>query len=103
MSAQGKLRKVEGGYAVWCQGCEEYHVFDERWQFNGDFDKPTFTPSYLVKSTRPIDRPGFTCCHSFITDGTWHFLSDCTHVLKGQNIPLRNENNDNYGWDTKDD
>lgn len=92
MSAQGKLRKVEGGYAAWCHGCEEYHVFDERWQFNGDFDDPTFTPSYLVKSTRSKDKEGFVCCHSFLTNGVWQFLSDCTHELKNTNMPLRIEN-----------
>jgi len=36
---------------VMCPGCKHYHVFDQRWTFNGDFDKPTFTPSMLVNGS----------------------------------------------------
>lgn len=29
--------------------------FDERWTFNGDFEKPTFKPSMLVQY--PVENP----------------------------------------------
>lgn len=27
-------------------------------------------------------------CHSFVRNGVIEFLSDCTHALKGQHVPL---------------
>jgi len=72
-----------GAYAIYCSGCKSYHAFDERWTFNGDFEKPTFTPSMLVNQHRPESR-----CHSFVTDGKIQFLSDCFHDLAGQTLEL---------------
>ena len=37
-----------GGWMHYCPGCKSHHLFDERWTFNGDQEKPTFTPSMLV-------------------------------------------------------
>jgi len=56
------------------------------WTFNGDFDRPTFSPSILTQSTWS-DGSKF-CCHSFVTDGRIQFLGDCTHVLAGQTVDL---------------
>ncbi len=72
-----------GGYIIYCQGCKNHHAFDDRWTFNGDFDKPTFSPSMLVNKDRPESR-----CHSFVTDGKIQFLSDCFHKLAGQTLEL---------------
>jgi hypothetical protein len=78
------------------------------WTWNNDPVKPTFTPSVLVRSghympehvgpdcwctynaARPDDPSSFKCsvCHSFVTDGNIQFLSDCTHALAGQTVPL---------------
>ena len=56
------------------------------WGFNNDFDKPTFTPSYLLQWIGANDQ---NCvCHSFITDGNIQFLNDCTHDLAGQTIEI---------------
>lgn len=57
------------------------------WGFNGDMEKPTVTPSirvqhYLEKSGKMV------LCHSFITNGMIQFLSDSTHELAGQTVPL---------------
>lgn len=99
-----------------CPGCQTTHrvtlrdkVNGERpsWTFNGDYDRPTFTPSILVKSGHYCSgqegrecwctfeqrfgrKPPFTCgvCHSFVTDGMIQFLSDCTHALAGQTVAL---------------
>jgi len=75
------------------------------WGFNGDYDKPTFTPSVLVsgvKTTKDADgewdggwerdAAGNTIpevCHSFVTDGKIQFLGDSTHELSGQTVELR--------------
>lgn len=29
-----------------------------------------------------------TVCHCYVTDGIIQFLDDCTHSLKGQNVPI---------------
>jgi hypothetical protein len=115
---KGKLRTLEGGMvSFYCPGCKEYHgvaIEGEKrpkWDFNGDFEKPTFRPSILVKSGHYVDgynnnrcwctyneenpdKPApFKCglCHSFVTDGKIQYLSDCTHDLAGQTIELEDE------------
>jgi len=72
-----------GGYIIYCQRCKNHHAFDDRWTFNGDFEKPTFSPSMLVNKNEPRRR-----CHSFVTDGKIQFLSDCFHEFAGQTLDL---------------
>ena len=72
------------GYMIWCEACEQCHVFDARWTYNGDIDKPTFTPSLLV--THPN---GELRCHSFVTDGKIKYLPDCSHAMAGQTVELQ--------------
>lgn len=72
-----------GLYAIQCPGCNCLHGFDNRWAFNGDFEKPTFSPSMLVNGGDLSSR-----CHSFVTDGKIQFLSDCFHKFKGQTVDL---------------
>jgi hypothetical protein len=109
MSALGaKLRRMQGGLvAFWCPGCDGAHqvgVGDgpgPRWGFNGDGDKPTFTPSILVRGVQRMTddeyarimggehiEPRPFVCHSFVTDGRIRFLGDCTHSLAGQTVDL---------------
>lgn len=69
---------------IFCPGCKTGHAFDlSRWEFNGDLEKPTFSPSMLVNKDDPKSR-----CHSFVKDGNIQFLNDCFHELKGQTVPL---------------
>lgn len=96
------LRSLEGGrLAFRCPGCDEAHHIQvgegpgPRWGWNGDVDRPTFTPSVLVTSpANPDAGPGFEewlterRCHSFVTDGRIQFLGDCTHALQGQTVDL---------------
>ncbi len=71
------------GWWVECPGCETAHIYDKRWTFNGDVDKP----SYLGKRTwGPLKEK--RVCHSWVTDGKIQFLNDCTHRLKGQTVDL---------------
>ena len=101
------------GYRFNCPGCTVgrmggMHVLPTvpghhaMWRFNGDVDKPSFSPSILSRSGHYIrgrqedgcwcDRPHphFKCgiCHSFVRDGQIEYLSDCTHPLAGQTIAL---------------
>lgn len=82
-TAKGEL----AGYTFYCPGCREIHNINTRWEFNGDYDKPTFSPSILVQwDEGPMRRQ--MRCHSFIRDGNIQFLTDCTHDLSGKTIPL---------------
>lgn len=110
------LRSVQGGGLMfWCPGCNQSHMVTvgegagPRWGWNGDVERPTFTPSILVRQGHyvPGQPPGDGCycnwehkdqeefadlkcgiCHSFVTDGRIQFLDDCTHALAGQTVDL---------------
>jgi hypothetical protein len=51
------------------------------WTFDGNFDRPTFTPSLLYPNS-----PGR--CHLILTGGKLHFCADCDHALAGQVVDL---------------
>lgn len=109
MAARGVLRTVEGGGLMfWCPGCDGAHQVQvgagpgPRWGFDGNYERPTFTPSVLVRGSRPITdderrrimdgetiEPEPTVCHSFVRDGQVQFLGDCTHALAGRTVPLK--------------
>lgn len=107
----------------WCPGCNSPHSIQHgagsgpRWGWNGNADKPTFTPSVLTWWDEPanLDDPealksdcaealarreagatGDACkvplvskrCHSFVVDGAMQFLGDCTHAQAGQTVPI---------------
>ena len=99
----GILRDGTGNRLSWgCPGCNEAHGIQHgdgngpRWGWNGSTDKPTFTPSVLVRTGRAVDpshgapEPGDppTVCHSFVVDGQMQFLGDCDHKLAGQTVPI---------------
>lgn len=77
------------GFAFTCPGCGDIHAIPthgpKAWGFNGDLEKPTFTPSILARLPMP-DR--VHVCHSFVRDGQIQFLSDSTHALAGQTVAL---------------
>ena len=88
------IRNEENGSVVrflfWCPGCKNMHPFSvadappyTNWAFNGDLEKPTFTPSLLCNSQDPASR-----CHLFVTGGKIQFLGDCWHALKGQTVDM---------------
>lgn len=85
-----------------CPGCDDYHsVVVESptgWGWNGDLERPTFTPSILVRMDFTGDRIPSKICHSFVTDGRIQFLGDCTHELAGQTVDLPPWPNDRE-WD----
>lgn len=106
--------KISHGYTVInCPACKTTHHLNTDpnnkpcWGFNGDFDRPTFTPSILERSGhfvgnrsaqdciycndpeyKDCESPTCYLCHSFVTDGNIQFLSDCSHELAGKTVPL---------------
>jgi hypothetical protein len=103
-----KVLKLSDGSLAWhCIGCNDLHTVNTSWQFNGDYDKPTFSPSVLVRSghyasgktdscwctynaQRPDKPATFKCrvCHTFIRDGKIQYLSDCTHEYAGKTVDM---------------
>jgi hypothetical protein len=115
MSSAAVIKEVEGGLLrFWCPGCNESHTIGvgagsgPRWGYNGNPEKPTFTPSVFVKTghfvpdrakdgcwctyykEHPDETQDYHCrqCHSFVNDGQIQFLSDCSHELANQTVPL---------------
>lgn len=99
------LRSGEGNRLFfWCPGCDEAHGIVHGgggWTWDGNVERPTFSPSVLVTGVRRITdeeyerlragekiEPEPERCHSFVRDGHIQFLGDCTHKLAGQTVPL---------------
>lgn len=95
-----------GGFSYMC-ACGDHHNVTKGWQFNGNMERPTFAPSVLVRTGHYVGgKPAVGCwcdyearlgepapfncylCHSFVRDGMIQFLSDCTHPLAGQTVPM---------------
>ena len=85
----------------WCPGCRGNHRYVTRnpkggsyptWGFNGDMERPTFTPSLLINgSARSEDLHPHTNafrCHLFVTNGEIRYCGDCTHDLAGKTVPM---------------
>ena len=111
------LRRVTPNMlSFWCPGCNDRHSVtiapgEGCWGWNGDLNKPSFTPSILVRTGHHVDGRADTCwctyeqrygkvapfkcgtCHSFVTDGQIQFLGDCSHELAGKTVPLPEFNN----------
>lgn len=92
---------VQDRIIFWCPGCNTHHCVNKGWSFNGDFERPTFSPSILVRGSVPMTEEEMDrayngesiqlkplICHSFVRDGNIEYLSDCTHELSGKTIPM---------------
>ena len=67
------------------------NIHGQPWGFNGDLERPTFSPSVLGRWTEwqgDDVPPKQYVCHSFVRDGRIEFLPDCTHSLAGQTVDL---------------
>lgn len=73
-----------GRLSWWCPGCNCPHEVGVEppngWAWNESFGSPTLTPSVLVTSDER--------CHSFMSNGALQFLSDSTHELSNQTVPM---------------
>jgi len=56
-----------------------------QWEWNGDTEKPTLSPSINTWCDLPN---GTQRCHCFVRDGMVQHLGDCTHEYVGQTLPL---------------
>lgn len=106
-----KIRLIDeeqGVYDFECKGCGMRHAIytisknhsNAVWKFNGDVNKPTFSPSinstwgYMVPNINKEELDYYKKedmggkCHFFVRDGQIQFLNDCTHKLKGQTVPM---------------
>ena len=88
----GKLSELsDGSHAFYCPGCKGPHRLTSGWSFDGNYDRPTFSPSVLVTydgaDVGDDDAPPKRC-HSFVRSGRIEFLPDCTHSLAGQTVDL---------------
>lgn len=77
-------------YRFMCPGCNRSHEISDSWEFNGDFDNPTFKPSVLGTGKWPNEEGEWEDwrCHSFIENGEIRFLNDSTHSLAGKTVEL---------------
>ncbi len=105
---KSQLRNVEHGQlhyqclAFICPGCQRggsdgpigsgLHMLpvnttvkSPSWEWDGNLEAPTISPSILTHSG-PEDNQ--SVCHSFLKEGIFEFLNDCTHSLKGQRVPI---------------
>lgn len=89
------------GWVIKCPACSTLpdntglHVIDKRWNFSGDFEKPTFTGGNQSNGQNSYkcwwdgnDERAAYCCHSDIINGVMHFAGDCTHNFKNQQLEL---------------
>ena len=107
MTIKGMLREVcfygdEGdvaSLAALCPACGFEHNFNVDmnghgkwnadspvWEFNGDYDKPTFSPSMGANVGKHQEH--HPVCHSYLTDGIWLFQGDSTHGMANQCVPM---------------
>lgn len=103
MTARAK-RATDGSTVLfWCPGCSAAHsIVTPSWSWNGDEERPTFSPSVLVHPHQPLIDPRLEGdeltapanvtttprCHSFVRDGRIQYLPDSTHELAGQTVDL---------------
>lgn len=79
----------KGLYLFNCPGCKTDHFvntnaeFGGAWNWNGNVDNPTVSPSLLIGSRGEVKR-----CHSFIRNGMIEFLNDCEHDLCGKTVEI---------------
>lgn len=102
------IRRVKDGndlyhaIVIWCPGCQKtdsegriyggLHMLpvsgDKQkrpvWGWNGKLEKVTLSPSILTKGG-PDKK---FVCHSFLEDGIWKFLGDCTHSMKNKHVSM---------------
>ena len=74
-------------YEHFCPGCNTKHLIPNynnhpHWDFNDNFDHPTFSPS--IKHSWHKDK----ICHYFILAGKIQYCGDCTHSMANQTIEL---------------
>jgi hypothetical protein len=95
--------KASGEHRSWvffCPACKSPHQCDNRWEFNGNQEAPTFTGSVLQHEVPDKDGyKGWPLCHSYVTNGRIQYLKDCTHSMAGQTVDLPDWDSIGNKWD----
>lgn len=78
------LWRDDAGYVHYCEGCDETHVIPHSWDFNGDMEAPTFSPSIRHLCKYGVDDKADKICHYAINHGKIEYCGDCTHDLAGK-------------------
>jgi hypothetical protein len=88
MMVTRKLRRATGRYFHWCPACRELHPLPDKWSFNGNVERPSFSPSFRQHTTRGE-------CHYTIADGQIHFYADSYHgredIVTMPNFPTQDD------------
>jgi len=79
------------GYMMKCPGCKGFHYIPTakpnsigaRWNFDGNMEKPTFSPSIHQLPGNGVKR-----CHFHIIAGQIQYCTDSEHALAGQTVPM---------------
>ena len=82
------MNGVHRGYVITSPATGQDIVFDDRWTFNGNFEKPTFSPSMLVQYPKENPETGHVREHFFVKDGKIQYLSDCHHDMAGKTVDM---------------
>lgn len=82
-----KALPTDDGHIAYCKGCEQHHLIPNTWKFNGNLERPTFSPSLLIQYHNDTKKIDYTC-HSFIVNGQWQYCSDSTHALAGKTVDM---------------
>lgn len=76
------------GIGWFCPACREPHSIPlPRWQWNGDRERQTISPSVLHFNVGK-DGQRITRCHYFIRDGRIEYCADSPHALAGQAVEM---------------
>jgi hypothetical protein len=93
-SVWGKPTEKWDELYIWCPACDDLHGLPvtgdgtkrPTWNWNGDLVNVTVEPSIL--SNYGVINGKSRICHSFLRNGEWEFLGDCTHELAGKKVPM---------------
>ena len=78
------FRSSSDGLFHYCQACDRLHILPSSWSFNGDYEKPTFSPSFKHSWGKNFQK----ICHYTITDGNIYYCGDCTHEFVGTTMQM---------------
>ena len=92
------MRRGQTAFFHWCPACEEMHPLPHSWDFDGNVEKPTFSPSFaqtFVHWTEGVDEETnlgrgekqHRLCHYIITGGIINFCSDSWH-RRTDSVPM---------------
>lgn len=92
-----RLRRGPDGYFWWCPACSRMHPLPDGWKFDGDLERPTFSPSFKhtwrAFTSHTAEGLGQgerynAVCHYILTAGQVAYCDDSSHAMAGKTIPM---------------